>query len=212
MNRQRLVELWQSLGAAPDDAHALFDELYALYAEPGRHYHTPQHIEHCLRHMDRVRDLLHDPVSVELAVWFHDAIYELGGSDNERRSARWFLQRSRGVVDDRRRRRVARLILATIHPSAPADPDARFLVDIDLSSFGLPWPEFLRDSVNVRRESTACSDREWSERQTRFLDCLVRNPPFFLTDYYRAHHEQQAQDNIRRFRALLHQRQAAVAG
>lgn len=208
MTVERFVALWRDLGAPAAWASALYGELRRLYAEPDRRYHTPAHICHCLREFDRIRHLLRDPPSVELALWFHDAIYQLGGKLNERDSACLFLERSRGRLDALRRRRVARMILATVHPSSPRDSDTRFLVDIDLSSFALPWPEFLRDSVNVRRESTACSDAEWCARQMAFLDCLVEHPPFFFSEYYREHHEQQAQDNIRRFRALLRERPA----
>ena len=98
-------------------------------------------------------------------------------------------------------------IHATIYPSEPTDPDAQFVVDIDLSSFSLPWPQFLRDSVNVRRESTTSDPSEYAEKQQNFLEMLSAAQPFFCTEYYLERYEQQAQDNIQRILALFVARQ-----
>lgn len=58
--------------------------------------------------------------------------------------------------------RVDRLIMATLHNGDPLiDADAAYMVDIDLSSFGLSWAEFMRDSENLRRENSSLSGTEY---------------------------------------------------
>ena len=52
----------------------LYDALLARYSEPRRRYHTLQHLAECFAAFD-----------VELALWFHDAIYNTRRSDNEQR-------------------------------------------------------------------------------------------------------------------------------
>ena len=60
----------------------------AAHSEPQRHYHTLQHIEHLLNRLERVP--LQDAEVVQLAVWFHDAVYAVpaGQVSNEEASAR----------------------------------------------------------------------------------------------------------------------------
>jgi len=204
---ERFVALWHRFGADADWASALYEDVYTLYATPGRYYHTPAHIAHCLRRKDEIEHLLEDPNAVELALWFHDVIYEMGANDNEVRSAEFFVERTAGKLPAPQAERVVSHIHATIYPSEPTDPDAQFVVDIDLSSFSLPWTQFLRDSVNVRRESTTSDPAEYAEKQQRFLEMLCTAQPFFFTDFYLERYEQQAQDNIQRILALLVDRQ-----
>ena len=70
-------------GTGDPDGIALRDALLACYAEPQRRYHTQQHLEECLALLEQVRDLAEHPEEVEMALWFHDAIYDVKGSGNE---------------------------------------------------------------------------------------------------------------------------------
>ena len=64
-------------------------------------------------------------------------IYDPRASDNEARSADWFAQQfADSDLTDQQRARVHALILATIHPHPPTDPDMALLQDIDLSILG----------------------------------------------------------------------------
>ena len=72
---QRWTALWQRLGAQ-GDANAVYDNLIARYSEPHRAYHTLEHIGHCLDEFEQVRHLATNPDAVELALWYHDAIYD----------------------------------------------------------------------------------------------------------------------------------------
>src|SRR5687767_4607630 len=63
--------------------------LEAAYARPPRAYHNLSHVREVLRHYDAVAagPGWGQPAEVQLAVLYHDAIYEAGRSDNEARSA-----------------------------------------------------------------------------------------------------------------------------
>ena len=66
---------------------SLYDALVARYSEPHRRYHTLQHLAECFAAFDEIAHLAEHPADVELALWFHDAIYDTRRSDNEQRSA-----------------------------------------------------------------------------------------------------------------------------
>ena len=120
---------------------------------------------------DEVAPLLVDRDAVELALWFHDAVYDTGASTNELRSAELFLTVSAGA-SFLFRHRVCDHILATRHSTTVRDPDRRFLVDIDLSGFGAPWEEFMRNGDLLREESSGQTDVKYHYGQVAFLSRL----------------------------------------
>ena len=201
MNRQRFEALWsRRVGAG---AGAVFDELGVLYGQPHRRYHTAAHIEHCLRQFDLAADRMDEPDAVEMALWFHDAIYDVPTERNELRSAELFSARAGGRGEEWFRANVHRLIMATTHREPPATLDESFIVDIDLSSFGLPWEEFLRDSRAVRAEFSQATDAEFYPRQRKFLESLAARSAFCFTELFRDRHEARARKNIERLLAVL---------
>ena len=201
LNRQRFEALWsRRVGAG---AGAVFDELDGLYGEPHRHYHTAAHIGHCLRQFDLAADRMDEPDAVEMALWFHDAIYDVPAKRNEQRSAELFATRAAGRGEARFRANVHRLIMVTTHREPPVALDESFIVDIDLSSFGLPWEACLRDSRAVRAEAPHVADSEFYPRQKKFLESLAARPAFCFTAFFRDRHEACARKNIERLCARL---------
>ena len=201
LDRERFEGLWEHrIGGG---AGAVFGELDALYREPHRRYHTPAHIEHCLCCFDLAADRMDEPDAVEMALWFHDAVYDVPTEENERRSAELFAARAGGRGSERFRSKVHRLIMVTTHREPPATLDESFIVDIDLSSFGLPWEEFLRDSIAVREEFPLVPDAEFYPRHRKFVESLVARPAFCFTEFFRDRHEARARENIERLFARI---------
>jgi predicted metal-dependent HD superfamily phosphohydrolase len=203
---RRFDALWRRCVASPPspDAASVYAQLRGLYASPDRHFHDFGHIAGCLVHLDRVASLLLHPDAVEMALWFHDAIYVPGAADNEERSAQMFLQLAagaRGLF----RRRVQRLIMVTVHKCKVQGHDQRFMVDIDLAGFGASWDEFMRRGDALREEFAVLPDPEYYGGQIAFLTRLQRRRPFFATDYFRARYERAAQENLRRLLQLRHE-------
>ena len=73
------------------------------------------------------------------------------------------------------------------------------MLDIDLSSFGLPWEDMLRDSIAVRQESPQLSDAEFFPGQRAFLESLVSRDTFYFTEFFRSRIEDRARSNIARY-------------
>ena len=201
MDRERFERLWERrIGAG---AAVVFDELDALYREPHRRYHTVAHIDHCLHCFDLAADRMDEPDAVEMALWFHDAVYGVPTQGNEQRSAELFAARAGARGEERYRSKVHRLIMVTEHREPPATLDESFIVDIDLSSFGLPWEAFLRDSRAVREEFAAVPDAEFYPRHRKFTESLLARPHFCFTEFFRERHEARARENIERLYAKL---------
>jgi len=201
---KRFDALWRRAVAspkslAPGEVHA---DLVRRLGGPDRRFHNLDHIRDCLHRFDDVASLLDDRDAVEVALWFHDAVYEPSDGDNERRSAELFLASSKGA-DPAFRRRVCGLILATRHQGESHSNDRRFIEDIDLAGFGAPWKEFMRHGDLLREEFAAQTDEQYHAGQVVFLERLKQRPWFFATDYFRDRYEAKAQENLDGLLALL---------
>jgi predicted metal-dependent HD superfamily phosphohydrolase len=205
--RARFAALWRRcLAGEPAVADEAYARLAELYGEPHRHYHTLAHIRHCLSEFDRVAVLMDDPDAVEMALWFHDAIYAPGARDNEWRSAELFREWSEGRADPAFRQRVSDLIMVTTHRGLPTRRDERFIVDIDLSSFGLPWDAFERGGRLIRAEFADSPDDRYYAGHLGFLLALQGRPNFFFTGFFQQRYERVARENIHRIIAELRAR------
>ena len=198
----RFQALWQRnlIAGAVDDSRAIHQRLLDGYGETHRHYHTLDHIEHCLAMFDLCRHLVGRPDALELAIWFHDIILQPGRHDNEARSADYYLELSAGAHPQETRQLVHGLIMATLHNGDSIDDDdGIYMVDIDLSSFGLPWQDFLRDSRAIRAENPQLSDSQYFLNQTGFQRSLLARPRFFHSDFFYQRLEKQARANLARY-------------
>jgi predicted metal-dependent HD superfamily phosphohydrolase len=204
VGKRRFTDLWRRRVASPPspDGATVYAKLCRLYTAPYRRYHNLDHIEDCLRRADEVASLLIDRDAVEIGLWFHDAVYDTGVTTNETRSAEMFLDASAGAPL-LFRHRVCRHILATRHTRMARGNDRCFLVDIDLSGFGAPWEEFMRNGALLREESSGQSDAKYHSGQVMFLTLLKQRPRFFQTEYFRDRYETIARANLDRLLAQL---------
>ncbi|MGJ7497635.1 HD domain-containing protein [Variovorax sp. RT4R15] len=187
---------WAALELHPPPG--LLDELLARYAEPQRRYHTLQHLGECLAGFEREQAHAVRPGEVTLALWFHDAIYDVQGHDNEARSADWArVALQRAGASDAVAERVHALVMATCHDARPVDADARLLVDIDLSILGAPPPRFAEYERQIRAEYAHVPPATFEPRRREILGRFLARDPLYLTPGLRAACEAQARVNLR---------------
>jgi predicted metal-dependent HD superfamily phosphohydrolase len=194
---------WHELGAAAPDT-ALFNTLIARYSEKHRHYHTLQHLRECLEQFDAVRGMAQRPAEIELALWFHDAVYDPQRQDNEALSADWARDAvlQAGLPDDVAPR-IHALIMDTLHLQAPTEPDARLLVDVDLSILGADPARFDESDAQIRAEFAHVPDAEFRQGRRRVLNGFLSRPRLYSTERFYQACEQQARANLQRSLARL---------
>jgi predicted metal-dependent HD superfamily phosphohydrolase len=198
LDQQRWLELWSRLGAQGSGA-SVFAQLTAAYAEPGRAYHTAEHIRDCLAELDLTLDLAQHPDEVEAALWFHDAVYLPGASDNEDQSAE--LARtalSRGAVPREVTDHTAALVLATRHASVPSSPDEQLISDIDLSVLGREPEIFDAFERRIRREYAWVPEPTYRRERSAVLSGFLRRRLIYQTDQFRHRYEASARANLQR--------------
>lgn len=199
---------WRALGVRRGE-RALMERILACYAQPQRHYHTRQHLAECLKTFEEVAAQAIRPAEIEIALWFHDAVYEVRADDNEARSALWAQQELiASGAGAHVARRVVRLILATAHRAAPATPDECLLTDIDLAILGAAPERFEEYDRQVRREYAWVSDETFYPARRRILDAFLARPHIYSSDSFQRSHEAQARRNLRDAVARLDRRLA----
>ena len=189
--------LWGELGAHTIDG-GLFNQLVAAYSGKHRHYHTLQHLRECLANLDAAASLALRPAEVELALWFHDAVYDPQRGDNEEESAAWARRAviAAGCGEDTAER-VPALVLATKHhDTSSADGDTKLLVDVDLAILGASPARFAEYERQVRAEYAHVPDEAFRAGRVRVLEGFLSRERVYATDAFHAALEQRARDNI----------------
>ena len=151
--------------------------LAGLWREPWRRYHTSGHAGLLWgRHISHGGDP-DDQVAAH-AIAYHDAVYCVGSADNEARSvALW--RAHAADLPAALQESVAQAILATSdHAADHTDPDACWLVDLDLTPLGEPWPAFEANSRTLREEF-GIRDHGMLPGQAGFMRRLLGLPRIF---------------------------------
>jgi predicted metal-dependent HD superfamily phosphohydrolase len=194
--RQRFIELWDRVGAKGNPSK-MFENLSRLYSNPVRVYHNLSHIQDCLNEFDSASILTQFPDEVELALWYHDSVYDLPGEDNEGKSAQLVQDiLLNASLSERSIQRVHDLILITGHVLLPEEMDGMILADADLSILGKPRGDFDRYRRNIRKEYAVIPEDQFSEGRRKVLQMFLDREAIYSSDFFRDRYEEQAKANL----------------
>ena len=174
------------------DHTTLRDELVAAYSHD-RGYHDLRHLEEVLSLIAELGEA--ENTEVVLAAWFHDAVYDSSG-DNEERSAQLALSSLVGVsgVDAAE---VARLVrLTTTHRAGPDDHNGAVLCDADLAILAAPAARYAEYVAGVRQEYAAVPDLDFRVGRLAILEKLAMSETLFQTPHAQRSWEAAARENL----------------
>jgi predicted metal-dependent HD superfamily phosphohydrolase len=175
-------------------------ELIGRYSEPTRRYHDVRHLAQVLGTVDDLAAEADDIVAVELAAWFHDAVYDVRAADNEERSARLAeAELARASVPPARIGEVARLVrLTATHAAQPGDHNGSVLCDADLSILASVGEAYAAYTAAVRAEYAYVPESDFKAGRAAILQQLLDLPRLFATDTGHARWEARARRNVER--------------
>ncbi len=167
------------------------ESLKARYREPWRRYHTLQHIGELLTLLKENSAGLESPEAVELAIWYHDAVYDpmAAKGDNERASEALFAADWRsagGDADDPMRQLVSAMIIATIDHDMTREhaPDVALFLDFDMSILGASQARYREYAGQVRAEYGAVLEDRYRAGRAAFLRGALAKPVLYYTDAF----------------------------
>jgi predicted metal-dependent HD superfamily phosphohydrolase len=162
----------------------VFQLLIIAYTQPDRYYHNLKHIYDVLTTIERFADRLQNPISVMLAAWFHDFVYDSRSANNEIESAKLageLLQDivvSKGSID-----RVQQLILATQgHQTDLRDNDLCIFLDADLAILGTNPEQYQIYARSIRHEYSWVTDELYREGRVRVLEKFLQRDRLYYTE------------------------------
>ncbi len=192
---QNWQSLWHRLGLTTDGAtwHA---RLITAHSEAQRAYHTLQHLDECLCILDQAKatGLIAKPDLIEMALWFHDAVYDPQGHENEELSA----QMAREALGETElAHEVARLILLTKSHQPGDGPDDAWIIDIDLAIFAQPMARVLEYERQIRAEYAWVPQAAYVEKRGEILMAFLNRQQIYLTAWAWERFESRARENLR---------------
>ena len=200
MARRLLPGYWARLGLDRE----LYVELVSRWSDPHRHYHDVRHLAGTLGALDQLEDDVASSPVVQLAAWFHDAVYEGVAGVDEQQSAD-LAEQMLGDLPPRDVGEVVRLVLLTSHHHPePGDAAGAALCDADLAILGaIPgrYDVYVRD---VRLDYAHVDDASWVVGRTAVLDSLLALEPLYRTPVARDLWAERALANLQRERARWH--------
>ena len=171
----------------------------AAYADPGRHYHCEDHLDHCLAQLEAVSGLPeHERRLLRWALLWHDAVYDPRRDDNEEKSAVLAHRELTGCgAASADALEVARLIrLTKNHHVEYGDRLGALLVSIDLSILGSDPDRYRAYVEAVRHEYAHVPDTAWHAARAKVLESLLKADPIYPDPNYCSRLELQARRNI----------------
>ena len=184
-------------------------EIRAHYDAPGRAYHNGHHLDALLRHFQSIKPLLLSTEAVELAIYYHDIVYDPQSSDNEWESMAQMVADLAGTMEAEIIRDAAVMIEATVRHELPeeADPavisDCAYFLDMDLSILGAANEDFDAYEAGIRQEYDFVPEQQYCSARGQILERFLNRRRLYFTDYFSSRYEARARLNVMRSLASL---------
>ena len=194
----RFDALWARTVGTP--CAAAWRALDAGYDAPERHYHGWPHVAALLAGHDTVREepdfASLDADAIDLAIVFHDAVYDIARAANEARSADLLRAQAGPAAAEARICAAAAMIRATAAHGPSADPATRLLLDLDLAVLGAPPVAYAAYAAAIRREYAAVPEAAWRVGRAGILDRFLARSRLYQTDLFHGRLEAAARTNL----------------
>ncbi len=176
--RERWIILWNTSNASGNPL-VCYEELKTAYG------------------FDTARHLAQRSEEVEMAIWFHDAVYNPKASDNEEKSVAFANRSFAGAtILTEFAERVGQLIMATKTHEANSGSDAALLTDIDLSILGQPEKRFDEYESQIRQEYAWVPEPVYRVERAKILRKFLARKRVFATEWFQKKYEDAARQNL----------------
>lgn len=202
--RESVKKEWDSLchdvlGLSCEIGQTIWTAIESRYCEPGRAYHTLEHIDDLIIISRQFKLKISDYTSVLLAIIFHDIIYDPKSNINEEDSAELFSKLLMEYLDWSLLTKTVNYIIATKdhHPGKILDYDLLLFLDLDMSILGRERGEYSSYAAKIRKEYSHVDESAFNIGRSGFLrKTLQSENHIFLTDEFQTSMESKARSNL----------------
>lgn len=208
----RFAALWQRFGVSHPDVAAAGERLLALYGSPARAYHNLVHLDDVLAKLDWAQSALMQSGeisgldgaekrrlfdTIELALFYHDAVYDAKAADNEAQSREMMKRDAEdfGLAADITAD-AARLIDLTAQHGTAARLDEKIMADCDLAILGADETVFKKYDADIRAEYAHVPAPLYAAGRAKVLRRFLDTPQLFKTAAFAAQYDAPARRNL----------------
>jgi predicted metal-dependent HD superfamily phosphohydrolase len=197
---ERFFDQWKNLmqeyKVNNENVALMFTQINQRYAEGHRAYHNVEHILNSIEEFKTLRDLSKNPNELELAIIFHDIVYDTYAKDNEEKSAELMKDMLTYYVPRDKLDLTQRLILSTKHNKLVEDKDEQLIVSIDLAILGKSQGEYKKYSQAIRKEYSWVSDEEYKLGRKKVLNYFLSREKIYPNEMFFDKYERNARWNM----------------
>jgi predicted metal-dependent HD superfamily phosphohydrolase len=198
MDREKRFHALMSVyGASEEGIAGAWTRLVDAYSCGDRVYHTLDHVEAVLEELGTLK--LEDPFSVELAAWYHDAVYDTHREDNEQASAEFARAELSGLGIREDTIDVVRRLIRTTADHVPDEglEDSPKFLDADLAILAADRPVYQAYAEAIRQEYAWVSDEDYCDARSEILSRFLKRDSIFHSLDMWSSHEKTARGNLR---------------
>lgn len=196
---QRFDKLCNQLNLPIQEISIWRQELFNNYEQDNRYYHNLVHIYNFIQLFEEHKSSIERPLLFEVAIWWHDAIYEAKRNDNETRSAQLAVRCWKNHLSSTDLKYIAILISSTEkHLPLIEENDVHYFLDMDLS--------ILATNNQVYQQYVHYIEKEYTTYYPKMLYNIGRKkamknfhsrPKLYFTAFFYENYEFQAKSNIK---------------
>ncbi|GAA1395799.1 DUF4031 domain-containing protein [Luteococcus peritonei] len=170
------------------------------YSGPGRWYHDVRHLVEMLGHLDRLAALegVVPTPAEELAVLFHDVVYDgIAGQDEQLSAERAVSTLRQAGHEEDVVAEVERLVLLTAHHRPdPADRSGARVSDADMAILASVPGRYHVSVRDIHLEYAHLAADRWRQGRAAVLQGFLSGGEIFVTEHGRRVWEQRARRNV----------------
>jgi len=195
--RHQWLEALTPFAVAQPVAEKTFKYLVTAYSDSGRFYHNLCHIENVLATIIRLTEYAPSP-TLQLAAWFHDAVYDSRAEDNEEQSASLAgaMLKEMNIPGPIVEATKHLILLTKNHVADAEDEDGKILLDADLAILGQSPDRYAAYARAIRQEYAWVPEADYRAGRSKVLAGFLKRARIYHTPVMFAACEQPARNNL----------------
>lgn len=184
-----------------DVINDVYQVIVSMYGETGRYYHTLEHVKSMLQLSIQYQDCIKDIVSLQIAIFFHDIVYNAKSGTNEYDSVEIFVNLLDNHLEKCIINKVTRFIMSTkshqlSDDSNKDDDDEKYFLDFDMAVLSWPRECYIEYAANIRKEYIHVELDDYCIKRSAFLRNTIKSASKIYHSILYLEREQLARDNM----------------
>lgn len=171
-------------------------KVWTQHQESHRHYHNLSHLYNLLLVLEQ--QVAQDSHLLQLAIWYHDYIYDPAQKNNEAQSAQWAQQDWQAYLNPPQQQQLQHYIVATAHHQPiSSTADELLFLDLDLSILAATPSVYKAYSQAIEKEyTTIYTLEEYRNGRQKVLQNFLGRSQLFYSSFFLEQYEAAAHANL----------------